>query len=72
VAVNVIAILYGLSMIINLMWPRVALYVDDTYKWGPIVAVAFLVGFGLVYYYAFQRHKSGVLEEHRAEVAAGD
>ena len=72
VAVNVIAILYGLSMIINLMWPRVALYVDDTYKWGPIVAVAFLIGFGLIYYYAVQRHKSGVLEEHRAETVAGD
>ncbi len=72
VAVNVIAILYGLSMIINLMWPRVALYVDDTYKWGPIVAVAFLVGFGLIYYYAVQQHKSGVLEEHRAETVAGD
>ena len=59
-------------MIINLMWPRVALYVDDTYKWGPIVARSFLVGFGLIYYYAVQQHKSGVLEEHRAEVAAGD
>ena len=67
-----VAILYGVSMIINLMWPRVALYVDDTYKWGPIVAVTFLVGFGLIYYYAVQQHKSGVLEEHRAEVAAGD
>ena len=72
VAVNAVAILYGLSMIINLMWPRVALYVDDTYKWGPIVAVAFLIGFGLIYYYAVQRHKSGVLEEHRAETVAGD
>ena len=72
VAVNVVAILYGVSMIINLMWPRVALYVDDTYKWGPIVAVAFLIGFGLIYYYAVQRHKSGVLEEHRAETVAGD
>ena len=69
---NVIAILYGAGMALNLEWPRVALYVDDTYKWGPIVATLFLVGFGLVYYYAIQQHKSGVLEEHRAEVAAGD
>ena len=27
---------------------------------------------GSIYYYAVQRHKGGVLEEHRAEVAAGD
>ena len=28
------------SMVINLEWPRIALYVDDTYKWGPIVGDA--------------------------------
>ena len=69
---NVIAIVYGAGMALNLEWPRIALYVDDTYKWGPIVATIFLVGFGLIYYYAIQQHKSGVLEEHRAEAAAGD
>ena len=72
VPVNAIAIAYGVAMIINLEWPRIALYVDDTYKWGPIVATLGLVGFGLIYYYAIQQHKSGVLEEHRAEAAAGD
>ena len=59
-------------MVINLEWPRVALYIDDTYKWGPTTATIVLLGVGLVYYYAVQRHKGGVLEEHRAEVAAGD
>jgi amino acid transporter len=72
VILNVIAIGYGAAMALNLEWPRIALYIDDTYKWGPIVATIFLVGFGLVYYYTVQQHKSGVLEEHRAEVAAGD
>jgi urea carboxylase system permease len=72
VITNVIAILYGAGMALNLEWPRIALYVDNTYKWGPIVATIVLVGFGLVYYYAIQQHKSGVLAEHRAEVAAGD
>ena len=69
---NIVAIGYGAAMALNLEWPRKALYVDDTYKWGPIVATAGLVGFGLIYYYAIQQHKSGVLEEHRAEAAAGD
>jgi hypothetical protein len=72
VILNLIAIGYGASMIVNLEWPRVALYVDDTYKWGPIVATIGLVGFGLIYYYAIQQHKSGVLEEHRAGAVAGD
>jgi urea carboxylase system permease len=69
---NIIGIVYGAAMVINLEWPRVALYVDDTYKWGPILATIILLGFGVIYYYAVQRHKGGVLEEHRAEVAAGD
>ena len=72
VITNVLAILYGAGMTLNLEWPRIALYVDNTYKWGPIVATIFLVGFGLIYYYAIQQHKSGVLEEHRAEAVAGD
>jgi urea carboxylase system permease len=72
IILNVIAIGYGAAMALNLEWPRKDLYVDDTYKWGPIIATSFLVGFGLVYYNLVQRHKSGVLEEHRAEAAAGD
>ena len=69
---NIIGIVYGAVMVINLEWPRVALYIDDTYKWGPTTATIVLLGVGLIYYYAVQRHKGGVLEEHRAEVAAGD
>lgn len=69
---NIIGIIYGAVMVINLEWPRIALYIDNTYKWGPIVATLFLFGVGIIYYYAVQRHKGGVLEEHRAEAAAGD
>ena len=69
---NIIGIIYGAAMVINLEWPRVALYIDDTYKWGPILVTIVLIGFGLIYYYAVQKNKGGVLEEHRAEVAAGD
>jgi urea carboxylase system permease len=72
VPLNVIAIAYGALMALNLEWPRTALYLDDTYKWGPIVATIVVVGVGLVYYYAVQQHRGGVLEEHRAEASAGD
>jgi urea carboxylase system permease len=72
IPLNVIGIAYGALMTLNLEWPRIALYLTNTYKWGPIVATVVVVAVGLVYYYAVQRHKSGVLEEHRAEVAAGD
>ena len=71
-SVNLLAIVYGGGMTINLLWPRIEFYVDDTYRWGPIGGTVVLVGFGLIYYYAVQQHKGGVLEEHRAEATAGD
>ena len=71
-SLNVIAIVYGAAMVINLEWPRVALYVDDTVQVGPDRRHdRASLGFGLIYYYAIQRHKGGVLEEHRAEAVGG-
>jgi urea carboxylase system permease len=69
---NIVGILYGAAMAINLLWPRTDIYLDDTYKWGPTTITIILLAVGLIYYYAVQRHKGGVLEEHRAEAAAGD
>jgi urea carboxylase system permease len=65
---NGIAIVYGLAMIVNLMWPRVEFYGDLWYqKWGPIVAVAILLAVGLAWYYGVQRNRGGeVRAEHRA------
>src|SRR5262249_39094779 len=71
---NIVAILYGLAMIINLMWPREEFYGTLWYqKWGPIAITAGLVVLGLVIYYGGQRDKVGVLAEHQAgAVATGD
>jgi hypothetical protein len=59
-------------MIVNLAWPRNAVYnftppLHAYYQW---FAVWFPAAVGLVggtYYLLFQRHRSGVLAEHRAE-----
>jgi len=71
---NVVAILYGLAMVVNLMWPREEFYGTLWYqKWGPIVITILLVGVGLAIYYGGQRDKVGVLSEHQADaVAVGD
>ncbi len=64
---NVIAILYGAAMIINLEWPRAAFYGPLWYqKWGPILVTIVLLGAGLIIYYGFQKDKVGVRDEHRA------
>ncbi len=71
VVTNAIAILYGLAMIVNLMWPRVEFYGDLWYqKWGPLVVTAILLAVGLVWYSTVQRHRGTVLAEHRADGAA--
>ena len=71
---NVVAILYGAAMIINLEWPREEFYGTLWYqKWGPIFFTVLLVVVGLAIYYGGQRDKVGVLAEHQAAaVATGD
>jgi urea carboxylase system permease len=70
---NILAIIYGASMIINLLWPRVVFYGPLWYqKWGPILITAFLIGAGLIIYYGYQKDRIGVLDEHRAAAVPAD
>jgi amino acid transporter len=72
---NVVAILYGAAMIINLEWPREEFYGPLWYqKYGPITVTIVLFAIGLAIYYGGQKDKVGVLAEHQAGTApaAGD
>ena len=67
VITNVLAILYGASMAINLAWPRAEFYGSKWYQqYGPILGIAFVVISGLLLYFGYQRHRMEVLGEHRA------
>ena len=73
VAVNVVAILYGVGDGHQPRCGRASRSTSTTpTSGGRSSRRSVLFGFGLIYYYAVQQHKSGVLEEHRAEAAAGD
>src|SRR4029079_4849845 len=66
VLTNVIAIIYGASMAINLMWPRDYYYGTKWYQqYGPITGVVLAVGAGLILYYRSQKNKMDVLAEER-------
>jgi urea carboxylase system permease len=68
VITNVIAILYGASMAINLSWPRDYYYGTKWYQqYGPIIGVAAVVVSGLILWFAYQQNRQEVLPEHRAE-----
>jgi urea carboxylase system permease len=60
--VNIIAVLWGTLMALNLVWPREELY--GAYPWGGVISVG-LVGLGgFAYYWTRLRGKSMILAEH--------
>ncbi len=67
---NVIAILYGAAMAVNLSWPRDYYYgtkgISSTARSSACAAVGVS---GLILYYGYQKNKMEVLPEHRADVS---
>lgn len=69
--VNVLAVLWGAAMAINLGWPRREIYNAAEphhwyLQWGAPLAVGGLTLLGLAYYTLRQRHLTGILPEHAA------
>ena len=66
--INVIAVLWGLFVVINIGWPRSEIY--GSARWGrfaaPLATLALIVP-GATYFLLFQRKKTGILAEHAAE-----
>jgi urea carboxylase system permease len=72
--VNVLAVIFQTGVMINLAWPRVAVYGGDHwyYQWGAFVFVGILGGVGAAYYlFALRGRGVTVLAEHRATAPAG-
>jgi urea carboxylase system permease len=66
--VNVIAVIFQTLIVVNLAWPRSAVYgMAWYYKWGAFVFVGGIALIGGIYYLLAQHGRDGrVLEEHRA------
>ena len=70
--VNLLAVLWGAGMALNLAWPRREVYnATEPYhwylQWGAFVVIGAITLVGLAYYLLRQRHRTGVLPEHAAE-----
>jgi urea carboxylase system permease len=66
--VNIVAVLWGAGMAINLAWPREALYGTPWYNtWGAYVYIAVILGTGLLWYVVKGRHSIGTLASHAAQ-----
>ncbi|MBT8163889.1 MULTISPECIES: APC family permease [Arthrobacter] len=69
--INLLAVIWGAAMTINLIWPRQEIYNSTPpfqwyLQWGGVIFVAFVVIAGLLLYRLRIRHRTGVLEEHSA------
>lgn len=74
--VNVLAVLWGLGMATNLAWPRQEVYnAEPPYhwylQWSSVLFVGVVAIGGFAYYWFVQRHRVGVLDEHRAAESSG-
>jgi hypothetical protein len=72
--VNLLAVLWGGGMALNLAWPRREVYNFSApfhwyLQWGAFVFIGVIALSGLAYYLLVQRHRSGVLPEHAAAPA---
>ncbi|GAA2774673.1 APC family permease [Saccharopolyspora taberi] len=75
--VNVLAVLWGLGMTINLAWPRQEVYnATPPFHWYLQWSAALFVGIaavgGFAYYWFVQRHRVGVLADHAAPQTTPD
>jgi len=69
--VNVMAVLWGLAMSVNLAWPRAEVYnatgPQHWYlRWGAVLFIGAVALGGFAYYWFVQRKHTGVLAEHAA------
>ncbi|MBY8885547.1 amino acid permease [Streptomyces sp. PTM05] len=67
--VNVLAVLWGTAMTVNLLWPRASVYnatgPQHWYlRWGGVLFVGIVAAGGFAYYWFVQRKHTGVLAEH--------
>jgi urea carboxylase system permease len=70
--VNIVAVVWGAGMTLNLIWPRASVYNATApyhwyLQWGAVLFVAVIAGGGFAYYWFVQRHRTGVLAEHSLE-----
>jgi urea carboxylase system permease len=71
--VNLLAVIFQVGLMINLAWPRPAVYGNDKwyFQWGAFTFIGLIGGLGIIYYLAKLRGRpAAVLAEHRAEAVA--
>jgi urea carboxylase system permease len=77
IPVSIAATLWGIAMIVNIAWPRQAVYNPAPpfhwyLQWGAVVFCAVALGLGFAYYWLVQRRRMGIRPEHAATMEPVD
>ncbi len=66
--VNLLAVVWGLFVILNIGWPRPEIYgADAPGRYVASLATLGMLVLGILYYHLFQKRKTGILDGHRSE-----
>lgn len=72
-SVNVLAVLWGVGMVINLAWPRESVYGTPWFNtWGAYVYSGVILGVGLLWYVLRGRSRLGTLAAHSTRTVPRD
>ena len=69
--INILAVLWGIAMSINLAWPREAVYGAGWLRWIAFIFIGIVAFGGLLWYGVRGRHHVGTLPEHMARNLEG-
>jgi urea carboxylase system permease len=70
-SVNILAVVWGVAMALNLAWPREYVYGAGWYNaWGAFIYIGVILGAGLLWYFVKGRHHIGTLKSHAVETTA--
>ncbi|TWF79670.1 amino acid/polyamine/organocation transporter (APC superfamily) [Pseudonocardia hierapolitana] len=67
IVVNVLAVVWGIAMSINLAWPREDVYGAGWLAWSAFIFIGVIAVAGLIWYVVRGRHQVGTLPEHMAK-----
>ncbi|ART71407.1 amino acid permease [Mycobacterium dioxanotrophicus] len=66
--VNILAVVWGIGMGLNVAWPRPEVYGEGWYNtWGAFIYIGIIAGVGLIWYYTVGRRSIGTLRSHASE-----